>query len=143
MFGGGAILNHMVEGKAASLDRVFHSLADPTRRSMLAALARGPCSIGQLAAPHEMSFAAASKHVKVLEAAGLLQREIRGREHLCQLSASPLSAAHDYLASYATFWTARLDALEALLLADAPVRRSRRGSRGSKRAKRTRSKHVR
>lgn len=131
----------------ASLDRVFHSLADPTRRSMLAALTRGPCSVGQLAAPHEMSFAAASKHVKVLEAAGLLQREVRGREHVCHLSASPLAAAHDFLAAYATFWAARLDALEALLIEQAqaaPKPRNRRqtSAPAARRAKRTRSKHA-
>jgi hypothetical protein len=93
-----------------------------------------------------MSFAAASKHVRVLESAGLLQREIRGREHVCQLSASPLAAAHDFLASYAKFWAARLDALEALLLEQAPVpptpRSRRHRSARAFRAKRTRSKHV-
>ena len=135
MFLDAELLNHMVEGQ---LDRVFHSLADPTRRSMLAALTHGPCSIGQLAAPHEMSFAAASKHVKVLETAGLLQREIRGREHVCHLAASPLAAAHDFLASYATFWAARLDALEALLINEAPAARA-----SSRAKKRTRSKHGR
>lgn len=146
MFPRAGLFNHMVEGQVAALDRVFHSLADPTRRSMLAALAHGPCSIGQLAAPHEMSFAAASKHVKVLEGAGLLQREVRGREHVCHLSASPLAAAHDFLASYATFWAARLDALEALLVneADKPRSRRHRSARASGRVKnRTRSKHVR
>jgi DNA-binding transcriptional ArsR family regulator len=82
---------------------------------MLGELARGTCSIGELAAPHAMSFAAASKHVKVLESAGLLRREVRGREHLCELAAQPLGAAYDYLALYAAFWSSKLDALEAFL----------------------------
>ena len=149
----GAIFNRMVEGQAVSLDRVFHALADPTRRAMLSALARGTCSVGQLASPHNMSLAAASKHVKVLEAAGLLEREVRGREHLCQLAAQPLAEAYDFLASYAAFWASRLDALEALLneqvrAADAPEPpRQRRRRRTLARAPRTvrkgRSRHVR
>jgi DNA-binding transcriptional ArsR family regulator len=105
----------MVESSTATLDRVFHALADPTRRAMLGELARGTCSIGELAAPHAMSFAAASKHVKVLESAGLLRRQVRGREHLCELAAQPLGAAYDYLGLYAAFWSSKLDALAAFL----------------------------
>jgi DNA-binding transcriptional ArsR family regulator len=154
MFPLAGIFNHMVEGQPLSLDRVFHALADPTRRAMLGALARGTCSVGELASPHQMSFAAASKHVKVLEAAGLLEREVRGREHLCQLAAQPLAAAHDYLASYATFWASRLDALEALLdehagLPDSPrpaaARRRRRptSARAARTVRKGKSRHVR
>jgi DNA-binding transcriptional ArsR family regulator len=101
--------------QTAGLDGVFHALSDPTRRAMLAALARGERNIGELAAPFDMSFAAASKHVRVLEAAGLVRRRIDGRAHLCALDARPLAAADDWLRRYEQFWTARLDALEALL----------------------------
>jgi DNA-binding transcriptional ArsR family regulator len=100
------------------LDAVFHALADPTRRGMLAALARQERSVGELAAPHAMSFAAAAKHVKVLENAGLISREIRGRTHLCRLAPAPLAAADEFLAPYRQFWADRLDALEAALEAD-------------------------
>jgi len=104
----------MVEDLAV-LDRVFRALADPTRRAMLAAMAQAERSIGELAAPHAMSFAAASKHVKVLEGAGLLARQISGRVHVCRLSAAPLATASDYLVELAAFGSARLDALEAVL----------------------------
>jgi DNA-binding transcriptional ArsR family regulator len=148
----GVLLNHMVEHTTTALDRTFQALADPTRRAMLGALARGACSVGQLASPHAMSLAAASKHVKVLEAAGLLRREVRGREHMCHLSARPLANAHDFLASYAEFWAARLDALEALLneqthesIAPRVVPKpDRRKSTGAARTQRKgRSRHVR
>lgn len=115
----------MVEGSGERLDRVFHALADPTRRAMLQAMAEASRSVGELAAPHRMSFAAASKHVKVLEVAGLLRREVRGREHICHLSAEPLAQAGDYLAEYARFWSAHLDALEALLDARAKTAQAR------------------
>jgi len=100
------------------LDTVFHALGDPTRRDMLRALAEGERTVGELAEPFAMSLAAASKHVKALEQAGLIRREIRGRTHLCRLNAAPLAAAHGWLAHYQRFWTARLDALEALLRAE-------------------------
>jgi DNA-binding transcriptional ArsR family regulator len=109
----------MVEYSAV-LDGVFHALSDPTRRGMLAALAAGEQSVSSLAAPHAMSLAAASKHIKVLEAAGLLRREVQGRVHVCQLSPAPLAQASDFLAHYARFWSGRLDALSAFL--DAQVK---------------------
>ena len=77
----------MVENEAAQLDAVFHALSDATRRAMLHTLSTGERSIGELAAPFSMSLAGASKHVKVLECAGLVRREIRGRTHLCRLDA--------------------------------------------------------
>jgi DNA-binding transcriptional ArsR family regulator len=81
----------MVEQERARLDAVFHALADATRREMLRQLSTGPRSIGELAAPFSMSFAGASKHVKVLETAGLVRREVRGRTHLCRLEAARLA----------------------------------------------------
>lgn len=100
------------------LDAVFHALGDETRRRMLRELAAGERTVGQLASPFEMSLAAASKHVKSLEAAGLIRREIRGRTHLCRLAPERLAEAHDWLAFYQRFWTLRLDRLEQLLRQD-------------------------
>ena len=105
----------MVAQRSAALDHVFHALADPTRRAMLRTLASGERHIGELAAPFNMSFAAASKHVKVLETAGLIRRKRHGRRHVCRIDASPLAAAEKWLRYYEHFWTRRLDALEALL----------------------------
>ncbi|MDI1287325.1 MAG: metalloregulator ArsR/SmtB family transcription factor [Reyranella sp.] len=106
----------MVEQNATALDRVFHALADPTRRAMLRRLADGQHSVGELAEPFDMSFAAAAKHVKVLEGAGLLSRTIEGRTHHCRLEARALAAADRWIAYYQRFWTGRLDALETALL---------------------------
>lgn len=101
-----------------ALDTVFHALADPTRRAMLRRLADGERGIGDLAAPFAMSFAGASKHVRILERAGLVRREVRGRTHVCSLEAAPLAAADEWLSFYQRFWTERLDALEAALAAE-------------------------
>lgn len=100
-----------------SLDRVFQALADPTRRAMLADLRHRERSVGELASPHRISLAAASKHIKTLERAGLVKRTIQGRTHLCALEAAPLADANGWLREYAQFWNKRLDALEALLVA--------------------------
>lgn len=108
----------MVEYTSDQLDTVFHALSDPTRRGMLSALQTGPSTISDLAEPYAMSLAAASKHVKKLEAAGLIEREVVGRVHTCKLTPGTLKAARDWLQSYEKFWSARLDALEAALLAD-------------------------
>ena len=105
----------MPETQAAILDRTFHALADPTRRAMLRRLAGGEQSIGELAAPFTMSFAAASKHVRVLENARLVRRRVEGRSHICHLEAAPLAAADDWLRFYERFWNQQLDALEAVL----------------------------
>ncbi|EUC16308.1 ArsR/SmtB family transcription factor [Paraburkholderia hospita] len=99
----------------SALDGVFRALSDPTRRAMLAQLATGERSIGELAAPFAMSFAAASKHVKVLEGAGLIQRRVQGRSHICRIDPAPLVAADAWLRFYEHFWSSRLDALEGLL----------------------------
>ena len=108
----------MVEERSAPLDNVFHALAHPARRAMLRSLAAGERNIGELAAPFRMSFAAAAKHVKVLERAGLVRRKIAGRRHLCRIEPSPLAAAERWLRFYERFWSRRLDALEALLKAE-------------------------
>jgi len=100
------------------LDAAFHALADPTRRGMLASLALGEKSVGELAAPFAMSFAGASKHVKVLESAGLVARRKVGRMQLCSLNAEPLAEAEQWLRQWEKFWSGRLDRLEALIEAD-------------------------
>jgi DNA-binding transcriptional ArsR family regulator len=105
----------MVESDKTPLDAVFHALADGTRRSMLERLAQRPHNVGELAAPLSMSLAAASKHIQVLERAGLVRREIQGRSHLCSLDATPMHAGAEWLRHYEVFWNQRLDALEALL----------------------------
>ncbi len=87
----------MVKGRSANLDRVFHALAHPARRAIVRQLGRGAKNVGQLAAPLRMSLPAASKHVRVLEAAGLLQRSIQGRTHVCSLAPEPLAAADRWL----------------------------------------------
>lgn len=97
------------------LDATFHALADPTRRGMLASLALGEKSIGELAQPYAMSFAGASKHVQVLERAGLIVRRKAGRTQLCRLQAEPLAEANQWLRQWERFWNIRLDALEALI----------------------------
>jgi DNA-binding transcriptional ArsR family regulator len=112
------MFNDMVEYKAAPLDAVFHALGDATRRHMLRDLAEGERTVGQLAEPFAISLAAASKHIKALEKAGLIRREIRGRTHLCRLAPAPLASAHEWLGFYERFWTDRLGVLERLLRED-------------------------
>lgn len=97
------------------LDAVFHALGDATRRRMLRELTEGARTVSQLAEPFEMSLAAASKHIKALEGAGLIRREVRGRTHVCHLEAGPLASANAWLAVYERFWNSRLDTLEQLL----------------------------
>lgn len=108
----------MVEYQSVELDSVFHALGDATRRQMLRALAEGERTVGQLASPFAISLAAASKHIKALESAGLIRREIQGRTHTCRLEPGPLADAHEWLADYRRFWTGRLDVLEELLRAE-------------------------
>jgi DNA-binding transcriptional ArsR family regulator len=93
------------------LDRVFHALADRTRRALLARLAAGPRMVTELAEPFAMSLPAVSKHLRVLEDARLIERAIDGRVHQCTLSAEPLHHAEQWLAMYEPFWTDTLDAL--------------------------------
>lgn len=100
------------------LDNVFRALADPTRRAMVRRLANRERTITELAQPFDMSLAAASKHVKVLESAGLVRRTIHGRKHVCSLNPEPLTEGRRWLQHYEQFWNERLDALEALLKAE-------------------------
>jgi DNA-binding transcriptional ArsR family regulator len=108
----------MVEHQTLPLDTIFHALSDVTRRSMLADLAKNQRTVSELAEPFSMSLAAASKHIKVLEAAGLIRREVKGRVHTCRLEPSALATAHQWLSFYEGFWTDRLNILDQLLRAD-------------------------
>ena len=109
-----AIVHHMVK-QAERLDGVFHALADPTRRSMVARLARGPATIGELGEPFDMTKPAVTKHIKVLERAGLLTREIDGRLHRCAIDLRPLAEAGHWVAEVRAFWEDRFDDLATYL----------------------------
>jgi|SRR5687768_17062470 DNA-binding transcriptional ArsR family regulator len=104
----------MVEYSQAQLDSVFHALSDPTRRSMIAALGSASRTVGELSAPFSISLAAASKHVKVLERAGLIARTVKGRTHLCRLNPDRLAAADRWLREYEDLWNQRFDKIEGL-----------------------------
>lgn len=108
----------MVELQTPQLDAVFHALGDATRRQMLRELADGEKTVGQLAGPFDISLAAASKHIKALESAGLIRREVRGRTHVCRIDPGPLASANEWLTFYERFWTQSLDKLDALLRAE-------------------------
>lgn len=109
------ILNHMVEHDSQTLDIIFHALGDGTRRAMLRALSNGERTVGELAEPFTMSLAAASKHIKVLENAGLIRREVEGRVHRCSLEPMPLATADQWLGIYRRYWTEQIDVLEQIL----------------------------
>ena len=117
----------MVEySQSAELDRIFSALADPTRRAILRTLARRPATINQIAAPFSVSLNAISKHVMVLERAGLLRREIQGREHHCWIEPQPLQEADSWLEHYRQFWEQRADAFQAYVARK--FKASRRGA---------------
>ena len=97
------------------LSRTFAALADPTRRAMLARLAQGPATVGELAEPFDMSFAAVSKHLRVLESAGLVTRGRDAQYRPATLNAHPLQDASAWLGDYRVFWAESFDALGALL----------------------------
>lgn len=103
---------------ANRLDTTFAALADPTRRLMLASLKDGERTIGDLARPFPTSFENARKHVAILERAGLIERRKAGRQQWCRLRPAPLAEADQWLRQWETFWTGRLDRLEAIIAAD-------------------------
>ena len=108
------MFNYKVE-ESEKVDRVFQALSNRTRRGMVRQLSQGECSVGDLARPAEMSFAAASKHVQVLERAGLVNRRVAGRQHLCSLRAEPLREANEWLSFYEKFLAEKLDRLARVL----------------------------
>ena len=105
----------MAVAESTRLDRVFHALAHPARRAIIRQLSRGTCNLSELAAPLEMTFPAATKHVRVLERADLVRRRIAGRQHLCSLRAAPLKDATLWTEQFRQNWEARFQALDSLL----------------------------
>jgi DNA-binding transcriptional ArsR family regulator len=105
----------VVEQSASRLDVIFRALGDHTRRAMLERLARGEQTVTELAAPHRMSLAAASKHIQALERAGLVKRTVRGRIHYVRIDPRPLARADDWLRGYEQLWDTRIERLVELL----------------------------
>jgi DNA-binding transcriptional ArsR family regulator len=103
------------QSTAPGLDGVFHALADPTRRAIVAELATGEATVSQLASPFPMSLTAVSKHLRVLEEAGLVSRTRQGRALVCRLEPGPLAEAWEWIAHYQHFWEQRLETLDRLL----------------------------
>lgn len=108
-----------------ALSTTFAALADPTRRAILARLAEGEASVGDLAAPFDISLPAVSRHLKVLEQAGLLERSVDAQWRVCRLKAAPLGDAVDWMEQYREFWEASLDRL-ADYLESKPAKRRRK-----------------
>jgi DNA-binding transcriptional ArsR family regulator len=105
----------VVEHSVTVLDATYAALSNQTRRSLLLTLRDGPARVTELAAPYDLSLEAVSKHIRMLERAGLVRREIRGRNHWVGLTARPLRDASAWIERYREFWEGRLDALEAFL----------------------------
>jgi len=99
-------------------DAIFHALADSTRRAILSQLMSGPARVTQIAAPYSMSLNAVSKHLRILERAGLVERDVRGREHWIRFGQGPLEDARNWTDSMLDFWDRRLDRLEEALIED-------------------------
>lgn len=108
----------MVNYNNQALDKIFSALSDATRREMLLRLANEEMSVSELSKPFELSKSAVTKHLKVLENAGLLNRTIEGRVHRCKLDAKPLTEVSQWLSFYDKFWNTKLDALDAYLAED-------------------------
>ena len=108
-------MNHMVNYSQQHLDRAFGALAHPIRRGILARLASGEATVSELAKPFTVSAPAISKHLRILEDAGLLSRRKQGREHRCRLEAQRMQEAERWLERQRQFWNERLDALERYL----------------------------
>ena len=106
------IFNHMVKHSSESLNAIFSALADPTRRAILEHLSRGEFSVSELAEPFDMSLPAVSKHLRVLEQAGLLIREREGRVHRFSTDLRRIQEAADWLDRYKGFWEAKFRALD-------------------------------
>ena len=106
------ILNHMVQYNAQHVDTSFAALSDATRRAILARLAQSDARVTELASAFTISLNSTSKHIRVLERAGLVTRTVQGREHVLSLNAGPMAEAAGWLEFYRQFWTDRLAALE-------------------------------
>jgi DNA-binding transcriptional ArsR family regulator len=120
----------MLTNAAAQLDRTFAALADPTRRAILVRLASGEATAGELAAPFPISAPAISRHLRVLEEAGLIARRVDGQHRRCSLQPAPLQGATEWLIFYREFWSGSLDRLDEYLKAQDPERKSHASRRG-------------
>jgi DNA-binding transcriptional ArsR family regulator len=129
----------MVNYSSGVLDTTFGALADPTRRAILAHLARGEAMVTELAEPFDVSLPAISKHLRVLESAGLLEREIDGRVHRCRLAAEPMKDAAAWIAQYRAFWETQFDALATYLEETAGKEKSKWQPQSKHRNSRSRS----
>lgn len=109
------IFNRMVELNHSTLNNAYAALADPSRRAILVRLRQGSARVTEIAEPFDMSLNAVSKHIRVLERAGLLQREVRGRDHYLSVNIGPFLQASRWIDEQKSFWEERLDALEAFL----------------------------
>jgi DNA-binding transcriptional ArsR family regulator len=116
----------MVKCQHVSLDRTFAALSDPTRRGLLSALSRGETCVTELAKPFSISLPAVSRHLSVLEAAGLLTRQRHGRAHHLQLNAAPMQEAVKWIETYRTFWEGSLDSLAAYLENPAAAKKTKK-----------------
>lgn len=110
------------------LDATLAALADPTRRAILARLALGEARVTAVAEPFSISLNSVSKHIRVLEGAGLIRRRIEGREHFLSFNPKPMDEAADWIERHRRFWSRRLDALEAALRADGAASPARAAS---------------
>ena len=119
------ILKHMLN-RQPSLDRIFHALADPTRRAVVARLSRGPQSVSELAEPMDMTLAAVVQHLQVLEESGLVRSEKSGRVRTCRIEPITLTAAAAWIADRKATWQRRLDRLGELLEGETPRRGTRK-----------------
>lgn len=99
----------------SQLDAVFSALADPTRRAILDRLSTGPGTVTELAAPFDMSLPAVSKHLKVLERAGLIRRDVKGRIHHCRLEATRMKDVAEWIDHYRAFWQSQFASLDQYL----------------------------
>ncbi len=111
----------MVEYGSPRLDLTYAALSDPWRRAILARLTGGRARVTEIAAPFDISLNAVSKHLKVLERAGLVTRTVAGRDHWLSLAAEPLMEASGWIETYRAFWERRLDALEDFLSGDTAI----------------------
>jgi len=112
-------VNHMVHyGGSPLIDRVTAAISDPTRRAILDRLSRGPARISEIAEPFPMTLTGFCKHVKVLEAAGLVHRTRHGRDNTLELSSEPLRELARWVLKYEPFWNSRLDRLQHFFLSE-------------------------
>jgi len=113
---GNCYIYYMQNHNQDNLNEIFHALADPTRREIIHMMAQRERTVSELAEPFDMSLAAISKHIKVLERANLVERSVTGRTHICSLNTESLSQATQWLRFYEKFWSNRFDLLESELL---------------------------